>query len=137
MVWGGIGYHYRTPLVRIASTLNSQRYISEVLEPVVLPYFQGLATAIFQQDNACPHVASIVQRFFVNHQIEWFPWPACSPDLSPIENMWSMVAQRLTQFTPPAATPVNFGNVWKLLGLLYLKNTSKVSLNQCRGVWQR
>ncbi|GFW06296.1 transposable element Tcb1 transposase [Trichonephila clavipes] len=31
-------------------------------------------------------------------------WPARSPDLSPIENMWSMVAQRLTQITPPAAT---------------------------------
>ncbi|GFW48801.1 transposable element Tcb1 transposase [Trichonephila clavipes] len=89
----------------IASTLNSQRYISEVLEPVVLPYFQGLATAIFQQDDARPHVTHIVQRFFVNHQIELLPWRASSPDLSLIENMWSMVAQRLTQITPPAATP--------------------------------
>ncbi|GFV86370.1 transposable element Tcb1 transposase [Trichonephila clavipes] len=52
MVWGGIGYHSRTPLVRIAGTLNSQRYISEVLEPVLFPYLQGLATAVFQQDNA-------------------------------------------------------------------------------------
>ncbi|GFS60435.1 transposable element Tcb1 transposase [Trichonephila clavipes] len=52
MVWGGVGYHSRTPLVRIAGTLNRQCYISEVLEPVVLPYLQGLATAIFQQDNA-------------------------------------------------------------------------------------
>ncbi|GFX40909.1 hypothetical protein TNCV_2216081 [Trichonephila clavipes] len=68
MVWGGIGYHSRTPLVRIVTTLNSLRYI-EVLEPVVLPYIQGLATAIFQQNNAQPHVARIVQRFFVNHQI--------------------------------------------------------------------
>ncbi|GFT80397.1 transposable element Tcb1 transposase [Trichonephila clavipes] len=51
MVLGGIGYHSRTPLVRIAGTLNSQRYISEVLEPDVLPYLQSLATTIFQQDN--------------------------------------------------------------------------------------
>ncbi|GFX18967.1 transposable element Tcb1 transposase [Trichonephila clavipes] len=98
VVWDGIGYHSRTPLVRIAGTLNSQCYISEV-------YLQGLATAIFQQDNARPHVARIVQRFFVNHQIELLPWPARSLDLSPIESMWSMVAQRLTQITPPAATP--------------------------------
>ncbi|GFS69160.1 transposable element Tcb1 transposase [Trichonephila clavipes] len=66
MVWGGIGYHSRTPLVRIAGTLNSQRYISK---------------------------------------IELLPWPARSPDLSPIENIWSMVAQRLTQITPSSATP--------------------------------
>ncbi|GFV56218.1 transposable element Tcb1 transposase [Trichonephila clavipes] len=72
MVWGVIGYHSRTPLVRIGGTLNSQRYISEVLEPVVLPYLQGLATAVFQQDNARPHVARIVQSFFVNHLLNCF-----------------------------------------------------------------
>ncbi|GFW86011.1 transposable element Tcb1 transposase [Trichonephila clavipes] len=37
--------------------------------------------------------------------IELLPWSARSPDLSPIENMWSMFVQRLTQITPPAATP--------------------------------
>ncbi|GFX45368.1 transposable element Tcb1 transposase [Trichonephila clavipes] len=52
MLWGSIEYYSRTPLVCIAGTLNSQRYISEVLELVVLPYLQGLSTAIFQQDNA-------------------------------------------------------------------------------------
>ncbi|GFX58144.1 transposable element Tcb1 transposase [Trichonephila clavipes] len=93
MVWGGIGYHSRTPLIRIAGTLSSQFYISEVLEPVVLPYLQGLTTAIFQQDNARPHVARIVYRFFVNHQIGLLYWPARSPDHSPVENIWSMVAQ--------------------------------------------
>ncbi|GFV83672.1 transposable element Tcb1 transposase [Trichonephila clavipes] len=34
MVWGGIGYHSRNHLIRVAGTLNSQRCISEVLEPV-------------------------------------------------------------------------------------------------------
>ncbi|GFV72870.1 transposable element Tcb1 transposase [Trichonephila clavipes] len=48
MVWGFIGYHSYTPLVRIAVTLNSQSYISGELEPVLVSYLQGLATAIFQ-----------------------------------------------------------------------------------------
>ncbi|GFY07612.1 transposable element Tcb1 transposase [Trichonephila clavipes] len=69
------------------------------------PGIMGLAKAIFQQDNARPHVARIVQRFFLNHLIELLLWPARSPDHSPIGNMWFMVAQRLTQITPPAATP--------------------------------
>ncbi|GFW24088.1 hypothetical protein TNCV_4951321 [Trichonephila clavipes] len=67
MGWDGIGYHSRTPLARFAAILNSQHYISEVLEPVVLPDLQGLTTAIFQQDNSRPYVAGIAQRFFVNH----------------------------------------------------------------------
>ncbi|GFS92583.1 transposable element Tcb1 transposase [Trichonephila clavipes] len=58
-----------------------------------------------KEDNARPHVPRIVQRFFVNHQIDLLPWQVRSLDLSPIENMWSMFAQRLTQFTHPAATP--------------------------------
>ncbi|GFW19023.1 transposable element Tc3 transposase [Trichonephila clavipes] len=49
----------------------------------------------------------------VLHRVLWYGavldelllWPARSLDISPIENMWSMVAQRLTQITPPAATP--------------------------------
>ncbi|UYV68949.1 hypothetical protein LAZ67_6001758 [Cordylochernes scorpioides] len=76
---GGIGYHSRTPLVRIAGTLSSQRYFSEVLEQVVLPYLLGLRLAIFQKDNSLPHVVvRIVQRFLVNRHIELLPWPACS-----------------------------------------------------------
>ncbi|GFS59178.1 transposable element Tcb1 transposase [Trichonephila clavipes] len=136
MVWGGIGYLSRSPLVRIAGTLNSQRYISMVLEPVVLPDLQGLTPAIFEQYNTRPHVARIVQRLFVNHQIELLPWTR-SPDISPIENMWSMVVQRLIQITPPAATPDQLWPPVEAAWSTVPKNTSKVSLNQCRGVWQR
>ncbi|GFY26025.1 transposable element Tcb1 transposase [Trichonephila clavipes] len=101
MVWGGIGYYFHTPLVRITGTLNSQRYISNALEPVLLSYLQGLVTAIFQQGKTLPHVS---QRFYVNHQIELLPWPARSSDVSPIKNLWSMFAQRLTQIPSPATT---------------------------------
>ncbi|GFX91792.1 transposable element Tcb1 transposase [Trichonephila clavipes] len=53
-------------------------------------------------DNARQHGARDVQKFFFAHQIEFLPWSAFSPDLSPSENMWSMLAHRLVQYTPPA-----------------------------------
>ncbi|GFV54152.1 transposable element Tcb1 transposase [Trichonephila clavipes] len=99
------GLSARCPLLGLPLTQNHRRLHRQwcderriaasqrCWEPVVLPYLQGFATAIFQQDNARPHVARIVQRFFVNHQNELPPWPARFPDLSSIENMWSMVAQ--------------------------------------------
>jgi len=68
---------------------------------VVLPYLQCLPSAIFQKYNARTHVARNVQELFFTHKIESLPWPACSPRLSPIENVWSMLAQRMTRDTPP------------------------------------
>ncbi|GFT93432.1 transposable element Tcb1 transposase [Trichonephila clavipes] len=101
----GIGFQCHTPLARIAGTLNSQRYICDVLEPVVFPYIQRLPSAIFQQDNARPHAARNVQEFLFTNQIELYPWFACSLDLLPIEKVWSMLAQQLARDTPPTATP--------------------------------
>ncbi|GFV29849.1 transposable element Tcb1 transposase [Trichonephila clavipes] len=57
-------------------------------------------------------------------------------NVSPIENMWSMVAQRLTQITPPAATPDQLWQRVEAAWSVYPKNTSKVSLNQYLDVWQ-
>ncbi|GFU88315.1 hypothetical protein TNCV_847081 [Trichonephila clavipes] len=52
--------------------------------------------------------------------------------------MWSMVAQRVTQITPPAVPPDQlWQRVEAVWSALYPKNTSKVYLNQCRAVWQR
>ncbi|GFX12159.1 uncharacterized protein TNCV_1102791 [Trichonephila clavipes] len=74
MVWGGIGYHSRTPLVRIAGTLNASATSPRCWSQLSFLTFR-----------AWPHVARIVQRFFVNHQIQLLPWPARSPDLSLIK----------------------------------------------------
>ncbi|GFX26386.1 transposable element Tc3 transposase [Trichonephila clavipes] len=57
MVWGGIGFHCRKPVVYIGGTQNSQRYISAVLEHVVvLLYIKHVLSVIFQQDNARRHL---------------------------------------------------------------------------------
>ncbi|GFW97885.1 transposable element Tcb1 transposase [Trichonephila clavipes] len=46
--------------------------------------------SIFQQDNARCHTAASVRAWFEEHQDEFtvLPWPANSPELNPIENLW-------------------------------------------------
>ncbi|GFW41254.1 transposable element Tc1 transposase [Trichonephila clavipes] len=107
----GIGYHCRTLIVRIASTVNSQHYISEVLELVVLSYIQRLPPAIFLSDNAGPHVKNI-QKLFFTHQIELLSLPACSSDLLTFENVWPMLEQQMVRDTSPVATPYQ---LWQYL----------------------
>ncbi|GFW17260.1 transposable element Tcb1 transposase [Trichonephila clavipes] len=86
MVWSGIGYTSRSPLVHIDHALDSAGYISGVLRPVALPFIRV-------QNNACPHVAGIVRTFLDTENDWWLPCPSRSPDLSPTENVWSMVAE--------------------------------------------
>ena len=62
MVWSGISVRSRTELLVLYGTLTGQRYINEVLQPVVLPFVQQ-HHVVLQDDNARPHRARIVQQF--------------------------------------------------------------------------
>ncbi|GFU71691.1 uncharacterized protein TNCV_3036311 [Trichonephila clavipes] len=84
MVWGAISYHGRSNLLRIESNLNSNRYFFEVLQPEVPPFLQGILGAIFQQDNAHPHVAEILRDFCSAQHIQLLLWPVYSRAMSPI-----------------------------------------------------
>ncbi|GFV57078.1 transposable element Tcb1 transposase [Trichonephila clavipes] len=75
MIWGAFEYTSQSPLVRIKGTINSACYIS-----------------------------GNVQTFLDTENIQLLLWPAHSPHLSPIENIWSMVAERLAHLHTPVTT---------------------------------
>ncbi|GFT51383.1 transposable element Tcb2 transposase [Trichonephila clavipes] len=57
------------------------------------PFLNGFPGAIFQQDNARPHTARVAQDFLRHFQI--LPWPARSPDLSPVEHVWDQLKRQM------------------------------------------
>ena len=68
-----------------AGNLTAIRYRDEIIRPHVLPFLQGQRGAVMlQQDNARPHVARVVTDFLGQQNVNTLPWPAVSPDLSPI-----------------------------------------------------
>jgi len=55
---------------------------------------------IFQQDNDPKHTARKVRDYIANSAIPTLWWPAQSPDLNPIENLWSILDCKLKSRTP-------------------------------------
>ncbi len=54
----------------------------------------------FQQDNAKPHTAAITTAWLRSRRVQVLNWPACSPDLSPIENIWHIIKRKTRQRRP-------------------------------------
>ncbi|GFX60942.1 transposable element Tcb1 transposase [Trichonephila clavipes] len=90
MVWGVIAYNTRSPLVLIRSTMTAQRF--------------------FQQDNARPYTAKVLQDCL--HTVTTLTWAAQSPDLSPIEHIWDHLGWRVGYPTSMNELEAKLQQIW-------------------------
>lgn len=50
---------------------------------------------LFQQDNAPCHTSFKLCKFLSDNNLEVMFWPANSPDLNPIENVWNIMKRNI------------------------------------------
>ena len=127
MIWGCITYHGVGTITTVDGTINRHKYI-EVLEnnlwPVIARHFPT-NDFLFQNDNAPIHRARDVENYKTRNNINCINWPAQSPDLNIIENVWLKLKRQLQNHAGNINTADELSNAirheWQQLPVDYIQ----------------
>ena len=97
MAWGAFSWRGRGGLefLKNGEMMNGTRYLTILKDKLEL-FMRLHGTTHFLQDGAPCHRSKIVKSWFAERpEIKLIDWPGNSPDLNPIENVWSWMKNKL------------------------------------------
>jgi hypothetical protein len=125
----------KSRLIHISGTLNSESYISQLLKVEAIPLVLQSPGRVFQQDNARCHIFRASMACLDSFCVEVLPWPARSPDLSPIEHLWDELGRAVQNNY--GSQPANLQELRTRLDEQWVNIEQSVINNLCDSMPQR
>ncbi|MBW0592527.1 hypothetical protein O181_132242, partial [Austropuccinia psidii MF-1] len=100
----------QAPLVFLNGRMTSAKMVQQVYRLGLLhfialmeqaPWIRGRQRILLMEDNAPIHTAQASTNWRNWHDIQKLDWPAHSPDLSPIENIWKTMKSQISKLYQP------------------------------------
>lgn len=99
MVWGGIWMDGKTTLHITTSTIDGDEYQNIIYEHLIQA--EACKDKSFQQDNAPAHKSKKTINFLEENDITLIKdYPPYSPELNPIEKVWSWMSASVRRYAP-------------------------------------
>lgn len=133
ILYDGVGF-----IVRIDENMTGPIYksiLADDLRATIDEYKVNESKMIFQHDNDPKHTSKIVTEWLSEQRYTVMSWPAQSPDLNPIENMWATLKRRL--FTDYSVPPKGMLELWGRVSETWYKITKEECQNVINSMHKR
>ncbi|GFY09039.1 transposable element Tcb1 transposase [Trichonephila clavipes] len=102
--------------------MADQIYRDVILEQHVRLFRVAMdAEFVFMDNNARPHLVSIVIECLQSEDITRMDWPVFSPDLNPVEHVWEMLGRRVAARQPPPTCLLELRRLLQMSGVIFPK----------------
>ena len=115
-------------MVKIDGGLDAALYCHILEEDLLgtLDYYEINKNHVYLlHDNDPKHRSKMTQEWLKSNEVKVIDWPAYSPDLNPIENMWHFVKCELAKYDEP---PKGMLELWERVQHIW---NNKINKDMC------
>ena len=137
MMWGcmmaqGVGH-----ACRIDGNMDAQLYthiLGDEFLGTLEHYGLEVDKIVFQQDNDPKHTSRIARQWLEDNGVSVLEWPAQSPDLNPIENLWRHLKRQLAGYS---TSPTSVHELWERVEAEWKKIPAQVCIDLIKSMPRR